>query len=28
MRVSAMKISRTITDVDETLINPLPLAKD
>jgi hypothetical protein len=28
MRVSAMKISRTITDVDETLINPLSLAKD
>lgn len=28
MRVSAMKISRTMTEVDETLINPLSLAQD
>jgi len=28
MRVSAMKISRTVTEVDETLINPLSLAED
>jgi hypothetical protein len=25
MRVTAMKISRSITDSDETIINPLPL---
>jgi len=28
MRVSAMKISRAVTEVDETLINQIPLAKD
>jgi len=28
MRVSAMKISRVVTEVDETLINQIPLAKD
>ena len=28
MRVTAMKISRAVTEVDETLINQVPLAKD
>lgn len=28
MRVTAMKISRAVTEVDETLINPLSLAQD
>ena len=28
MRVSAMKISRSVTEEDETLINQIPLAKD
>jgi hypothetical protein len=28
MRVTAMKISRAVTEVDETLINQIPLAKD
>jgi hypothetical protein len=28
MRVSAMKISRAVTEVDETLIHQIPLAKD
>jgi hypothetical protein len=28
MRVTAMKISRSVTEEDETLINQVPLAKD